>query len=266
MGTLIQTLLLMVGAALGSPLQEAPVATEQAVSVELTLEPSEVRAGMFFDGATVRVSAQVPEGLGVTVSCVGPEGSVVLNRKGKALGLIWMNVGEVEIDGAPALYLLHTSGELGGPATDSALANLGVGYVALEHRATIRGIPGEGEEGHFFREFVSLKESDGLYSTSAGSVESEPGAEGMVRVWTELRLPAKTPPGEYRILAHGFAGEDGTLLGSAPLRVVQVGMAASIHNLATEHGLLYGILAVVVAIVVGLLTGVLFGLGSKKAH
>jgi len=45
-----------------------------------------------------------------------------------------------------------------------------------------------------------------------------------------------------------------------------VGMAASIQNLATEHGLWYGILAVVVAIVVGLLTGVLFGLGSKKAH
>ena len=104
MGTLIQTLLLMVGAALGSPLQEAPVATEQAVSVELTLEPSEVRAGMFFDGATVRVSAQVPEGLGVTVSCVGPEGSVVLNRKGKALGLIWMNVGEVAMTNQIQFY------------------------------------------------------------------------------------------------------------------------------------------------------------------
>jgi uncharacterized protein (TIGR02186 family) len=266
MGTLIQTLLLMVGATLGGPIQEASVATDRAVSVELTLEPSEVRAGMFFDGATVQVSALVPEGLGVAVSCVGPQGSVVLNRKGKALGLIWMNVGEVEIDGAPALYLLHTSGELGGLSTASSLASLGVGYAALEHRATIRGGPGDGEEGHLFREFVSLKESDGLYSTSEGSVESEPGTEGMVRVWTEFRLPAKTPPGEYQILAHGFAGEDGTLLGNAPLRVVQVGMAASIQNLATEHGLWYGILAVVVAIVVGLLTGVLFGLGSKKAH
>jgi hypothetical protein len=88
----------------------------------------------------------------------------------------------------------------------------------------------------------------------------------MVRVSTEFHLPAKTPPGEYRILAHGFAGGEGRLLGTAQLRVVQVGMAASIRTLATEHGLLYGILAVAVAIVVGLLTGVLFGLGSKKAH
>ena len=266
MGTLIQSLPLMVGAILCSPLQEAPVATERPASVELTLEPSDVRAGMFFDGATVRVSALVPEGLGVTISCLGPEGSVVLNRKGKALGLIWMNVGEVEIEGAPALYLLHSSGELGEIATTAALASQGVGYVTLEDRVTIGGVPGDGEEGRLFGEFVSLKESDGLYSTSEGSVESESGPEGLVRVWTELRLPAKTPPGEYQILVHGFAGEDGTLLGTAPLRVVQVGMAASIQNLATQHGLRYGILAVVVAIVVGLLTGVLFGLGSKKAH
>jgi hypothetical protein len=88
----------------------------------------------------------------------------------------------------------------------------------------------------------------------------------LARVWTEARLPAKTPPGEYQILVHGFDGENGTLLGTVPLRVVQVGMAASIQNLATQHGLQYGILAVVVAIAVGLLTGVLFGLGSKKAH
>jgi uncharacterized protein (TIGR02186 family) len=266
MGPLIQSLLLMAVATMGSPLQEPPVATEWSARTELTLEPSEVRAGMFFDGATVRVSALVPEGLGITVSCVGPEGSVVLNRKGKALGLIWMNVGEVEIDGAPALYLLHSSSELGQLAPDASLASHGVGYVALEHRVTMRGVPGEGEEGELFREFVSLKESDGLYATSDESVETEPGPESMVRARTELRLPAKTPPGEYSILVHAFAGEDGTLLGAAPLQVVQVGMAASIQNLATEHGLQYGILAVVVAIAVGLLTGVLFGLGSKKAH
>jgi hypothetical protein len=83
---------------------------------------------------------------------------------------------------------------------------------------------------------------------------------------TELRFSPKTPPGEYEILIHGFGAREGVLLGRIPLRVRQVGMAASIRTLAMDHGLLYGILAVVVAIVVGLLTGVLFGLGSKKAH
>ncbi|MGW8267015.1 MAG: TIGR02186 family protein [Longimicrobiales bacterium] len=266
MRALIQSLLLILGATLGSPPQEDPRSAEGPATLELTLEPSEVRAGMFFDGATVQVTALVPEGLGITVSCRGPEEPVVLNRKGKALGLIWMNVGEVEIDGAPELYLLHASGELGDLATASSLEGLGVGYAALERRAEIKGAGGNGEEADLFGEFVSLKESDGLYVLSEGSVEVGPGPGGRVRVTTEIHLPAKTPPGEYEILVHGFAGQNGSLLGTAPFRVVQVGMAASIRTLATEHGLQYGILAVVVAIAVGLLTGVLFGLGSKKAH
>jgi uncharacterized protein (TIGR02186 family) len=264
MGILIKGVLLAGGITLASFPQEAPEPTESPAATELRVEPSEIRAGMFFDGATFRVSALVPEGLGITVSCVGKKEPVVLSRKGRVLGLIWMNVGEMEIDGAPDLYLLHASGDLSEMATPSTLETLGVGYAALERRAAFEGA--EGDEVRLFSEFVSLKESDGLYSVSEETVEGEPGPDGLVRVSAEIHLPAKTPPGEYQILVHGFGGVGGTLLGTAPLRVEQVGMAAFIRNLATEHGLSYGIMAVVVAIAVGLLTGVIFGLGSKKAH
>jgi len=231
---------------------------------EIEVEPTQVRAGMFFDGATLGISALVPEGLEVTVTCVGKDEPVVLSRKGKVLGLIWMNVGEVEIDGAPDLYLLNSTGLLEEMASTAVLNDLGVGYEALETRATLEGT--EGEDDLYFREFVSLKESDGLYTLGEGQVERTAREGGEVRVRAELRLPPKTPPGEYRILIHGFGEAGNVLLGAFPLQVEQVGMAATIRNLATERGLLYGILAVVVAITVGLLTGVLFGLGSKKAH
>ena len=264
MDAIIKGLLVAMGVALGSSFQEAPEPIEGAVTTGLSLEPSEVRAGMFFDGATFRVSALVPEGMAITISCVGNSESVTLNRKGKAFGIIWMNVGEVEFDNAPDLYLLHTTEELNDIAESSLLETLGVGYAALENQVTVKGA--EGEEVRFFREFVSLKESDGLYSFSEGAVEEEAVADGSVRVSTDLHLSPKTPPGEFQILIHGFHEGSGTLLGTAPLRVEQVGMAASIRTLAIEHGLSYGILAVVVAISVGLLTGVLFGLGTKKAH
>jgi len=221
---------------------------------------------MFFDGATVRVRGVVPEGYGVTISCVGREDPVVLNRKGKVLGLIWMNVGEVEMEGLPVLYHLHASGALDRMATGFSLEALGVGYDALKSRARIGEADRGGGEAPLFDEFVSLKESDGLYSVSESAVRSEVAGPGRVRVSTEFHLPAKTPPGEYRIVAHGYAGDDARVLGTASFSVSQVGMAASIRTLAAEHGLLYGIVAVVVAIAVGLLTGVLFGLGSKKAH
>ncbi len=231
---------------------------------EIILEPAEVLAGMFFDGATVRVTALVPAEMGIAVSLVGNEEPVTLNRKGKALGLIWMNVGEVEIDGAPDLYLLDTSGPLDELAPETTLASMGVGYGALEARTSFRG--SEGEDALYFREFVSLKESDGLYTVDEGAVELAAAEGGRARASTELRLSPKTPTGEYEVLVYGFGDQEALVLGRTSLRLRQVGMAASIRTLAVDRGLLYGILAVVVAIVVGLLTGVLFGLGSKKAH
>jgi len=250
--------------------QESPTSVEAEGTevvpqgMEINVNPAEVEAGMFFDGATVTVDALIPGDLGVTISCVGGEEPVTLSRKGKVLGLIWMNVGEVEIDGAPDLYLLHTSEPLDEMATPGSLSSAGVGYQALEGRTTLTGT--EGQEHRYFQEFLNLKESDGLYALEVGSLETVQADGGRVRVTGELRLSPKTPPGTYRILVHGFRGSQGYLLGTADLAVRQVGLAATIRILATDHGLLYGVLAVVVAIVVGLLTGVLFGLGSKKAH
>jgi uncharacterized protein (TIGR02186 family) len=195
---------------------------------------------------------------------LGKEDLVILNRKGKVLGSIWMNVGQVEIENVPDLYVLATSSVLGEMAGPADLERLGVGYAALGRQAVLKGL--EGEEGRLFGEFVRLKERDGLFAVSENAIEMESGEGGMVRVTTDIRLPSRVPMGEHRILVHGFAAGAGVLLGTAQVRVTQVGMAASITNLATQHGLLYGILAVVVAILVGLLTGVVFGLGSKKAH
>jgi len=176
-----------------------------------------------------------------------------------------MNVGEVEIAGAPHVYLLHASGTLDELASSAALDSVGLGYAALAHGASVKD--SAGEDDRLFAEFVRLKESDGLYTVTEGAVEVvESGEPGRVRLSTDFHLPPKTPPGEYRILVHGFGEGGGRVLGEAVLRVEQVGMAAAIRSLATDHGLGYGILAVVVAIAVGLLTGVLFGLGSRKAH
>ena len=278
MGLMINTVVLAVWAGLGGHvgdglavapeliIQENPATNQDSGVAELTIDPSEVKAGMFFDGASVHVSVVVPGEMGIAMSLVGTEAPVTLNRKGKALGLIWMNVGEVEVSGAPNLYLLNTSASLHDLGLPMIRDAVGVGYESLEDRVSLEVPDGPQGGEDLFGEFVSLKESDGLYTQIEGAVTTERRSDGTVLAETVFDLPPKTPAGAYRILVHGFSGGEGLLLGSGAVRLEQVGVAASIRSLAYDHGLAYGILAVVVAIVVGLLTGVLFGLGSKKAH
>jgi hypothetical protein len=239
-----------------------PVQADTVPVAELRIEPEVIRAGMFFHGATITVSALVPDDVAVAVACVGAYESVVLNRKGKVLGLIWMNVGEVEFDDAPSLYLLHASAQLDELATPAALEALTLGYGALEARAG--AATSSGNPGHLFRELVRLKESERLYAIAEGRVEMSPASHGMMRITTEFRLPAKAPTEDYQILVYGFSRGEGALLETGVVRLTQVGAASFIAGLAAEHGLLYGALAVAVAISVGLLTGMAFDLRSRK--
>jgi uncharacterized protein (TIGR02186 family) len=264
MNVLIPALFLGTWTGLGAaPSLQALQVDDLQVSA-LEVEPAAVQAGMFFDGATVTVSAIVPEELAVAVACVGPDERVVLNRKGKVFGLIWMNVEEVEFNDTPRLYQLNTSERLDRMASSASLLALGVGYRALEARAGSQG--GEVGRVELFRELVRLKESEGLFAVSEGTVGTSPSGLDRTRVTTEFRLPDKTPPGEYEILLYGFSEGEGALLATGEVRLTQVGAASIISTLARDRGLLYGALAVVVAVAVGLLTGVVFSLGSKKGH
>jgi len=236
------------------------VAQESRPSTGLSIEPPQVVAGMFYDGATLHLRADVPAAAHIVVLARSGDAPLRLRRKGKAVGLLWMNVGDVAWDSVPGLYLLGSSVALDslGPAWE--LERLGIGLASLRARAR----PGPGADS-LFGELVRLKRKDGLWAVSAGSVSLETGAGGVVAL-ADLPVPVKAPPGVYQVLVYAFEEGGGRLLVRDTFEVVQGGVPAFIASLAAERGLLYGVLAVVVAMVVGLVTGMVFGLGSKKGH
>lgn len=242
---------------------------ERSRSVHATLarggvaaDPAEVVAGMFYTGATVRVSAVVPAGAEVAMVCRGETHPLVLKRKGKALGLIWMNVGEVSFQAVPEVYLLRTSAPLSRLASAPVLEDLDLGFTALAARSQPTG-----GQASLFGELVRLKQRDQLWEMAEGTVQVQEATEdGAALATTDFRLPVRARAGVYRVQVYAFDGGQGELLGSAEVRVTQGGTAALITSLAARHGLLYGILATLIAMAVGLLTGMVFGLGSKGGH
>jgi uncharacterized protein (TIGR02186 family) len=248
---------------------EEPCPAAPASSFSVALCPAEIAVNMFYDGATLHVTGRLPaEYSGAAVLCIGKEGELELKKKGKVLGLLWVSVGQVKFEAVPSVYLLTSTEPLAALAPPEVQDSLGIGYDALRERS----VEARGESGQkgLFGELVKLKESGGFFSITEGGMKLEPAPPGASCYAAECPIPARIAPGTYEVQVFGFKGSgatrEGELLGSEPLTVRQVGLAALIATLARESGLLCGIVAVIVAIGVGLLTGFVFGLGSRGGH
>jgi hypothetical protein len=235
----------------------------QAASPGVQVTPNEVEIGAFFDGASLKVAGEFPAGAEVVMEIIGQTQDAHLMRKGRRGGL-WMNVGEITIQGAPSLYLAA--------ATDAKLlaqapGDATWGYAALGKRIKFAGEVQAGEETELFQQFLKLKESEGLYGELARGMEvsSTPGGGGVGR--GIFQLSGKIRPGTYRVRLSVVAQGQVVEQKGADLIVRQTGFPALLYSLAYEHAAAYGILAVVIALVTGGIMGLLFtGKGGGGAH
>ncbi len=236
----------------------AVAAAQQPCSASLDVQPSNIPIGLWYGGSVVHVKAEVPHGMPVALVFEGPSEHVTLHKKGKAGGILWMNVGDVELGGVPSAYLLSTSAPLPALGDPQTLETQQIGYAALG--ATVSG------EREMFPELVKLKEQEGAYAVHEGALHLTPGQGGADSLVQDVPISPRIGEGQYQLRLVGFGNGQGRCLGSATLTLRQAGAAKSLRELAFGHGLLYGIAAVVIAIVAGLATGLLFGKGGSKGH
>jgi uncharacterized protein (TIGR02186 family) len=236
-----------------------------AGGIKVYLTPEAVDIGTFFNGTKVYVSGAVSRDSEVVVRLWGTRHDVALKKKGKVLGLLWMNLGGVTIHNAPSMYLVSLSKDLGAIAKTqpNKWEELGFGFTSLKKELDISSPPAEREE--IFKEFLKLKKSDGLYAIETGSVGYTEENSGGKFFEAVLEIPPRLTPGKYTV--ETFAVKDGSVAASATaeLQVKQVGFPAFVSSLAFKHGALYGLLATIIAITAGLLMGVIFK-GEKGAH
>ena len=235
-----------------------PIAPARAGSRpdRLLVEPEIIRIGLFYSGQDVRVTASTPVAGEIVVRVSGPDEPLVLKKKGKKYGLLWMNVGEVRYQAVPTLYILRSSRKLDEMAAPRTLDRLRLGFDALRNQ-----VPAGAKDGarELFGELLKLKQQDHLFSCEAAGVQRCATGDGGQLVTAKFSLPAKAPVGDYTVDVFGFQGRDGELIGTAKIHLERSSAVSWITSLAANHGLLYGCLAVVVALIAGLITGYLFG-------
>jgi hypothetical protein len=233
----------------------------------LVLDPQTVEIDLTFTGATITVVGEVPVGYEAALRLMGHPERQELKKLGKRAHVLWMSVGDITIESVPAVYQVLTSAPLHDIGPPSVLARWILGYDAL--------IPAQSLGADLRREFVRLKEHEGLFamhegalswadSATDGSSAPDPSTPRLVR--GSFRLPARARPGDYVVDLIGFRDRQGTNLGSAVLHLEHVGAVKQLRRFAVEHGLPYGIVASLIAIAAGLFTGLLFRPKSDEAH
>jgi Putative transmembrane protein (Alph_Pro_TM) len=217
------------------------------------VSPRHVNIGAFFDGTSVAFEAEIPAGAQAVVEVIGTTGHLALMRKGRRGGL-WMSVGGIQINHTPNLYLVLTSSprlpELAGEATPW-------GFDALKSQVTFAGSLEPQEKDKFFKEFIQLKESEGLFAVMPGGLQVKPAGAGE-RITGNIPLPAKVAPGDYQVRLSVV--QDGKVIEQKTdtIKVNMVGFPAAMASMAFNHAALYGLIAIIIAIAIGFIMGFMF--------
>ena len=251
----VLTLVCLVG--LGLTLDGARAAT----NLKVAMHPEQIRMGAGYDGAQVLLTGKLPAEAAALIRVVGPAEHSRLKEKGRALGILWMNMGSVEIADVPNVFLLYLP-EKGGDILGAG----GVPQVGLQglHKQ-VKIVADDADTDALFDEFVKLKEKSGLYGTFADAIQYGPAEGGLKPFKATLALPAALPQGRYTVQVLAVANGAVAASEDLALEAHEVGVPSWISTFAFDHGTLYGIFAVVVAVIAGLLTGIIFR-GEGGAH
>ena len=225
-----------------------------AASVDLDVTPDPIYIGSFFSGEKLMVSGEVPEEAEVVIEVIGKVSEQELMRKGKRWDL-WMNVGEVDVEGAPSVYLAANSNSklLSSPAVDFSW-----GYHQLAEKVSFKDQLKAVTSSELFREFVRLKEGQGLYGVYPSEVKLSPGGDDHDLAGTSFWLPTRIAPGTYQVCLTAVRKGQTVQRQCVPIEVAMVGFPAFLSSLARKSAVFYGFFAVTIAMATGLLTGVIF--------
>jgi len=231
----------------------------QAADIDFTVGQRNIDMNLFYNGASIPVTGSVPEGSVVVVRFSDKAGEkATMKQKGKAMGLLWMNMNTLHFSHMPAVCLVGSSAPLAGLGQGGQK----LGLAGIADSVVIE--PASADRAMLLPELIKLKKSEGLYREDESAVKLESAKNGQQVFTAHVAVPSRLSPGEY--LVEIFAVKDGVVIaqGVKPVTARLVGAPGFIARLAFSHGVWYGVLASLISMLAGLAVGLIFR--SKGAH
>lgn len=240
----------------------SPQFAGSTVSVSTKNEPNFIGIGAFFNGTHVTVSGDIGVDNDVVLLVRGKQEELTLKKKGKALGCLWMNLGDVHFKNVPNLYILYSSKEIAELADSESktLEQLGFGPESLKKEMEIEAPRTEIDA--LANEFLKLKQNQGLYDFHPGEISFEQKNDKEKSYTVKVWIPPRIPTGEYQIRVMEIHNDSIVNNSRNQFKVKEEGIPSMLSSLAFNHSLLYGFLAVLIAVAAGLAMDFFFGTGK----
>jgi uncharacterized protein (TIGR02186 family) len=248
----MRLLLLLLVVLLGPP---APAGAQEApLVVDLSNRNIEVSTG--FTGADLLVfgateAAIGPGGDEILVVVRGPTRPVVVRRKVRALGIVWVNGPAARFAGVPGFYAIAGTRPAWQLLPEGDRQNNGLGLDALPLNSTGARNP------QFRAALLALEKESGVWLEDAATVEI--GANRLFHV--RVPLPAAVPTGDYRVEVLLVRSRRIHARQEMEFRVDRVGIADRVATVAHAEPLVYGVVCVLLAAFAGWFGSVLFRRG-----
>ncbi|MFA6013023.1 MAG: TIGR02186 family protein, partial [Desulfobacteraceae bacterium] len=186
---------------------------------------------------------------------------------GKALGLLWMNMGSLKYTGVPSVFFISSQKrveDMAGAGEGDDLSVNRIGFEGLKKSITVESEKPDTQR--YVDELFKLKSQDGLYQEQTGNVTYDSADQGFKAFHITIAMPSRLAPGQYSV--HVYSVKDGKITSDAekPIEAKLVGIPAFLANMAFNHSLLYGVLATLIAVIGGLIIGFVFQGAKEGSH
>ena len=235
-----------------------------ALSITSKISPNNIYVDSFYRGSKVTITGETEAGMELIIKISSPEGKVHLRKKGKAGGVLWMNVGELEFNPVTDVYLIYTTKEINKILSETEQDKYAIGYEAFKRLVEVSPVENETEKGKWVKEFIKFKERYRIYGVFPGKIETRPNGDkiayNLVVDWPYEALPL-----EYKVSV--YAVKDNAVQDHTEnfLVVKKVGALKFLSNMAFNNAVIYGIISIIIAIAAGFIVSLIFK-GGRGGH
>jgi hypothetical protein len=238
--------------------------SSNAFSITANLSPDHISVNSLYHGGKIEIAGETGADSEVIIKITSAEKKEHLRKKGKAGGLLWMNVGELEFSPVSDVFLVYSTGDVDKLLSKEQQDNYVIGYGALKRNIKVEPVEDEADKEKWVEQFIKLKEKNKVYGEFSNKIKT--AAEGDKKTYSlAIDWPYQAPPQDYNITVYEVKNDVVQGQADAVLKIEKVGALKYISDMAFHKEVMYGIGSILIAIAAGFIVSVIFK-GGGGSH